>query len=205
MKRRAAGSSRAGGAAQMPFWRRAARLRAAAERSADLSPTDTATIADRSNTLRRNQMSTGMASYVVIAILTGALGAIHVPINGALGARIQSTAVATFTFYGVAFLIIACVTLLTTERESIRQLARVPVWLYLVPGIISVVVVASGTFLMPRLGAVNVFVITVFAQTLVRVAISHYGWLASPVDPISASKLAGAIMVAVGAVLVVRS
>ena len=150
-------------------------------------------------------MSGGMTLYVTIAILTGALGAVHVPINGALGARIQSTAVATFMFYGVAFLIIASVTLLTTERESIRQLARVPVWLYLVPGIISVVVVASGTFLMPRLGAVNVFVITVFAQTLVRVVISHYGWLASPVDPISASKAAGAIMVAVGAVLVVRS
>ncbi len=150
-------------------------------------------------------MSGNMPLYVAIAILTGALGAIHVPINGALGARIQSTAVATFTFYGVAFLIIAGFTLLTTERESIRQLGRVPVWLYLVPGIISVVVVASGTFLMPRLGAVNVFVITVFAQTLVRVMISHYGWLESPVDPITVPKLAGAAMVALGAVLVVRS
>jgi transporter family-2 protein len=149
-------------------------------------------------------MSGGLALYVAIATVAGALGAIHVPINGALGARIQSTAVATFTFYGVAFLIIAGITLLTTERESIRQLARVPIWLYLVPGIISVVVVASGTFLMPRLGAVNLFVITVFAQTIVRVVISHYGWLASPVDPISAPKLAGAAMVALGAVLVVR-
>jgi transporter family-2 protein len=152
-------------------------------------------------------MPTGMTLYVyvTIAILTGALGAIHVPINGALGARIQSTAVATFMFYGVAFLIIASITLLTSQRESIRQLASVPVWLYLVPGIISVVVVAAGTFLMPRLGAVNVFVITVFAQTVVRVAISHYGWLESPVDPISASKLVGAAMVALGAVVVVRS
>ena len=145
------------------------------------------------------------ALYVTIAILTGALGAIHVPINGALGARIQSTAVATFTFYGVAFLIIACFTLLTTQRESIRQLSYVPFWLYVVPGIISVVVVASGTFLMPRLGAVNVFVVTVFAQTVVRVVISHHGWLASPVDPINAPKLVGAAMVALGAILVVRS
>ena len=67
------------------------------------------------------------------------------------------------------------------------------------------VVVASGTFLIPRLGAINVFVITVLAQTVVRVVISRYGWLASPVDPISAPKLAGAAMVALGAVLVVRS
>jgi len=150
-------------------------------------------------------MSGGTTLYVVIAIVTGALGAIHVPINGALGARIQSTAVATFTFYGVAFLIIAAITLLTNERQSLRKLEGVPVWLYLVPGIISAVVVFSGTFLMPRLGALNVFVITVFAQTVVRVVISHHGWLASPVDPITAPKIAGAAMVALGAVLVVRS
>lgn len=150
-------------------------------------------------------MSTTTALYVTLAILTGALGAIHVPINGALGVRIQSTAVATFTFYGVAFLIIAAITLLTSERETLRQLSRVPVWLFVVPGVISVVVVASGTYLMPRLGAVNVFVLTVFAQTIVRVVISHFGWLASPVDPVNLPKLAGAAMVALGAVLVVRS
>lgn len=149
-------------------------------------------------------MSNTMTLYVAIAIFTGALGAIHVPINGALAARIQSTFVATFTFYGVAFLIIAAVTLLTTERETIYQLGRVPMWLYLVPGAISVLVVGSSTFLMPRLGAVNVFVITVFAQTTVRVVISHYGWLASPVDPITAPKLVGAALVALGAVLVIR-
>ena len=149
-------------------------------------------------------MSNSMTLYVALAIFTGALGAIHVPINGALAVRIQSTTVATFTFYGVAFLIIAGITLLTADRESIRQLGSVPIWLYLVPGAISVLVVGSSTFLMPRLGAVNVFVITVFAQTLVRVVISHYGWLASPVDPISAPKLVGAAMVALGAVLVVR-
>ena len=149
-------------------------------------------------------MSNSMALYVVIAIFTGALGAIHIPINGALAVRIQSTFVATFTFYGVAFLLIAGVTLLTTEREAIPNLGNVPVWLYLVPGFISVLVVGSSTFLMPRLGAVNVFVITVFAQTIVRVMISHYGWLASPVDPISAPKLVGAALVAIGAVLVIR-
>ena len=149
-------------------------------------------------------MSNSMTLYVALAIFTGALGAIHVPINGALAVRIQSTTVATFTFYGLAFLIIAGITLLTADRESIRQLGSVPIWLYLVPGAISVLVVGSSTFLMPRLGAVNVFVITVFAQTLVRVVISHYGWLASPVDPISAPKLVGAAMVALGAVLVVR-
>lgn len=149
-------------------------------------------------------MSNSVTLYVAIAILTGALGAIHVPINGALAVRIQSTAVATFTFYGVAFLLIATVTLLTTGRKTFDLLGSVPIWLYLVPGAISVLVVGSSTFLIPRLGAVNVFVITVFAQTSVRVLISHFGWLASPVDPITLPKLIGAALVAIGAVLVIR-
>ncbi len=36
----------------------------------------------------------------------------------------------------------------------------------------------------------------------IAVLISHFGWLSSPVDPISVQKLAGASMVALGAVLV---
>ena len=47
---------------------------------------------------------TSVALLVALAIVAGALGGIHVPINGALSMRLQSTVVATFTFYGVAFL-----------------------------------------------------------------------------------------------------
>jgi len=65
--------------------------------------------------------------------------------------------------------------------------------------------VGGHTYLIPRFGAVNVFVVAVFAQTTVRVVISHFGWLESPVDPIGPSKVLGAGMVALGSVLVVRS
>ena len=36
-----------------------------------------------------------MSGYILLAVLTGALGAIHLPINRALGERIQSSLVAT--------------------------------------------------------------------------------------------------------------
>ena len=70
---------------------------------------------------------------------------------------------------------------------------------------ISVVVVGSSTFLIPRLGAVNVFVIFFVAQFVVRMVLSHFGWLQSPVSPISWVKLAGGLMLFLGAVLVVRN
>ena len=150
-------------------------------------------------------MNGTLAFYLVLSVVVGALGAIHVPINGALGARIQSTLVATLIFYGVAFVTIITLTALTADRSAFRALPDVPAWYLVLPGLISVAVVSGHTFLIPRFGAINVFVVAVFAQTAVRVVISHFGWFESPVDPISVQKLAGAGMVALGSVWVVRS
>ena len=143
--------------------------------------------------------------YVALALLAGALGGIHVPINGALGARIGSALVATLTFYGVAFLVIAAANALFLDRSALSSLSAVPAWTYLLPGVISVLVVGANTYLIPRLGAINLFVLVVAAQLVVRATISHFGWLASPVDPIAWPKILGAAMVMVGAILVVRN
>ena len=46
--------------------------------------------------------------------------------------------------------------------------------------------------------------IVVAAQMLVRMIISHFGWLESPISPISWVKVAGGLLLVAGAVLVVR-
>lgn len=148
---------------------------------------------------------TSLLFLIALAILAGALGGIHVPINGALGMKIGSTIVATLTFYAVAFAVTAALALALSERSAFLALRDVPAWYFIAPGVISVAVVGSTTFLIPRLGALNVFVITIAASSIVRAVISHYGLLGSPVDPINAAKLAGATLVAVGAFLVVRN
>jgi transporter family-2 protein len=67
------------------------------------------------------------------------------------------------------------------------------------------VVVTGNTFLMPRLGAVYVFVITFTAQMLVRMLISHFGILESPVSPINGVKVIGGVLLVLGAVLMIRN
>ena len=64
--------------------------------------------------------------------------------------------------------------------------------------------VGSSTFLIPRLGAVNLFVIFVSAQLVVRMVVSHFGWLESPPSPIGWFKMLGGVLLVVGAVLVVH-
>ena len=144
-----------------------------------------------------------MTVYILLAIAAGTLGGIHVPINGALGERIQSSLVATFAFYGVAFTLIAIASALLAERSAFVALLTVPRW-YFVTGVISVLVVGTSTYLIPRLGAVNVLVIFVGAQLVVRMILSHFGWLQSPLSPISWTKLLGAFLLLTGAILVVR-
>jgi transporter family-2 protein len=78
-----------------------------------------------------------------------------------------------------------------------------PRWYYSA-GFISVLVVALSTFLIPRLGAVNPFVVGMMAQLLVRMVVSHYGWLESPVSPNSWVKAAGGVLLIVGALLAVH-
>jgi transporter family-2 protein len=141
--------------------------------------------------------------YLLLAIAVGVLGGIHIPINGALGARIDSTPVATFAFYGVAFGLISLVCLVIWDRPAFAALASMPRWYYSA-GVISVLVVGGSTFLIPRLGAVNLFVVGVTAQLLVRMIVSHFGWLESPVSPVTWVKVLGGVLLIVGAVLAVQ-
>lgn len=141
--------------------------------------------------------------YILMALAVGALGGFHVPINGALGSRINSVFVATFTFYGIAFLVITFFCLLTWDPKAFSALRTVPRWYY-IAGVISVLVVSGNTFLIPRLGAAYVFVLTFTAQLLVRMLISHFGLLESPVIPITGAKILGGCLLVIGAILIIR-
>lgn len=148
-------------------------------------------------------MSTHMMALYLMACAAGMVGGVHVPINGALGVRIQSPLMATLLFYGIGFAITGAAFLAFGNRDSIFALKTVPPW-YFLAGVLSFIWVASNTFLMPRLGAIHLFVIVLSFQMIARMVISHYGWLESPVSPISLSKLLGALMLMGGALLVVR-
>jgi transporter family-2 protein len=148
-------------------------------------------------------MNLQTAIYLVAAVVVGGLGGIHVPINGALGVRIHSALVATLTFYGIAFLVTSAACLVVWDRPAFLALKTVPPW-YFIAGVISVVVVGGSTFLIPRIGAVNVFVLAIAAQMLVRMVISHFGWFESPVFPITWMKVFGGLLLVIGSLLVVR-
>ena len=75
---------------------------------------------------------------------------------------------------------------------------------YFTAGIISVAVVGGSTYLIPRIGALNLFVLLFSSQMIVRMFISHFGLLESPVSPISLVKIGGGVLMVIGAAMMNR-
>ena len=148
-------------------------------------------------------MSTQLLLYG-LAVMIGIMGGIHVPINGALGDRIQSPLLATVVFYSIGLGMVGAAFLIAGNRAALTALTDAPRW-YFAAGAISAAVVGSSTFLIPRIGAMNLFVIVIALQMVSRMVISPYGWLESPVAPISPFKILGALMLLAGAVLMMRN
>ena len=60
------------------------------------------------------------------------------------------------------------------------------------------------TFLIPHIGARKFFILLIAGQIIMAMAVSHFGLLESPKDPINLTKIIGAIFVFVGVILSIR-
>jgi transporter family-2 protein len=83
------------------------------------------------------------------------------------------------------------------DSGTIENILRVPPPLYLT-GFISAFIVLAITFLIPKLGARQLVVLTIAGQILMAMIVSHLGVLESPEDPITLGKIAGAVLLVAG-------
>jgi len=85
------------------------------------------------------------------------------------------------------------------EFKTIKKIGDVPFWLYLT-GVFSAFMILGTTYLIPKIGMRQFFILTITGQILTAIVLSHYGFLGMPKDPISVKKLIGAVLVVFGAI-----
>ncbi len=83
------------------------------------------------------------------------------------------------------------------ERATLGNIRGVPAWLYLT-GFVSAFIVLAITFLIPKLGARQLAILSIAGQIQMAMAISHFGVLESPKDPITLKKIIGASLLVAG-------
>ena len=137
--------------------------------------------------------------YILASLLMGAMLSIYLPMNSAVSKYLGSPLTANITFFLVALVTSIFIFAIWGEFETINKIKEVPLWLY-ATGIFSAFMILVTTFLIPKIGVRKFFILTISAQILTAIIVSHFGFLGTPKDTISVKKVIGAILVVFGAV-----
>ncbi len=135
----------------------------------------------------------------LLSLLVGALLSIYLPMNSMVSRHLGSAITANITFFLMALATSIVLFAVWGDPASLARLRSVPSYLYLT-GFVSAFIVLATTYLIPRIGVRQFFILTVSGQILTALVVGHFGLLATPVDPLSAKKLVGAALVVLGAV-----
>jgi len=138
--------------------------------------------------------------FWLIAFVMGVITSVYLPMNGVVARYVGSALLANIPFYLLGAITTLLLYSLTGNFSAVSRFREVPSYLYL-SGFISAFLVFGSTFLIPRLGAGRFFVLFVTGQILMALAVSHFGLLDSPQDPITLKKLFGAILLLIGVAL----
>ena len=148
-------------------------------------------------------MNTWWLGSIALAAIVGMVLPLQAVLNARLGAVTQGALFASFVSFAVGTLVLAVVLAVSrTPWPSLRELTALPPWLWL-GGVIGAAFVFCGTLLVPRLGAAGLICLIVFGQVVGSLLVDHFGVL-SPTRPVDVMRLAGAVLVCIGALMVVR-
>jgi transporter family-2 protein len=140
---------------------------------------------------------------VFLSLVAGVAGSVQVAVSGAFGRRIG---VLEATAFGaiVAALIVTTVVLLTRDGlGGVTAGFRHPPWLW-IGGIMGAIVITTITFAAPRIGTFATIGLLIAGQLAMGVVIDALGLFGLQRIPLNPARLAGLILLAGGALLVLR-
>ena len=140
---------------------------------------------------------------IAAAAAVGVLLPLQALINARLGQVTEGALFASFVSFAVGTAALAVAVLATrTPMPEMRTLTALPPWVW-TGGVIGALFVLCATVLVPKLGAAGLICLVVSGQLIGSLLFEHFGVL-GPVRPADGWRLLGAVLVAIGAVLVLR-
>lgn len=138
-----------------------------------------------------------------LAVIAGIFIAIQAPTNALLGKASGSPIVAAFISFVVGMIALGAMVAVTGGRVLAPEFRSVP-WYAWLGGLYGAFFVAMAAFAAPRIGVATMLTAAVAGQIFAALMLDHFGLLGLARQPVSVERLAGAVLVLVGAVLVRR-
>lgn len=123
-------------------------------------------------------------------------------LNGNLRTALNSPAWAGLVSYAVGLITMVVTVIVLGERiPSWKTIADVP-WYAWSGGVFGGVFILLVILLLPSLGAATLFALVISGQVLAAVTLDHFGAFGLTPHPIGAARLAGAVLLIAGVVLI---
>jgi bacterial/archaeal transporter family-2 protein len=138
--------------------------------------------------------------YYLFTIFLGVILAVHLSMNGKVGSVLNNPRVGNALFWCIGAVAALAIGLTGWREGALGPLKDVhPV--LLTAGALGASLVFAIAWLIPEVGAGPLMIMLLAGQIVGGLLMSHFGWLGSPVDRITLSKLAGVALMIAGVVI----
>jgi bacterial/archaeal transporter family-2 protein len=139
---------------------------------------------------------------VAVAAVVGGLVATQAPLNSQLGRTVGGLH-ASVVALAVSFVALLALAAVTDGLGGIRRIGDAPLYVAIGGGLAGALYVGSIVFTVRALGATGLTAVTIAGQLVLAMVIDHFGWLGVERSPITAVKIAGVALLALGTWLVI--
>jgi transporter family-2 protein len=139
-------------------------------------------------------------SFFLLTALIGITITVHLAMNGKVGSALNNARVGNALFWCIGALGAVVIGLTGWQRGALAPIKDVNPML-LSAGILGASLVFGIAWLIPRVGAGPLTLVMVAGQIAAGLLLSHFGWLGSPVERITWSRIIGVLVMFGGVVL----
>jgi bacterial/archaeal transporter family-2 protein len=137
---------------------------------------------------------------LMFTIFLGIVLAVHLAMNGKVGASLNNPRVGNGLFWCIGAVAAVAIGATGWQSGALDGLKDVHPIL-LTAGAMGACLVFAIAWLIPQVGAGAVMITLIAGQVLGGMILSHYGWLGSPVKPVSLTNVIGAAVMVGGVLL----
>jgi transporter family-2 protein len=141
---------------------------------------------------------------ILLVFIAGGMVAIQAPTNSILAKAGGSPVLAALISFAVGTVALLAVWLIGGNRPGASAFAGLP-WYAWVGGLYGAVFVGVAAYAAPKIGVASLITIGIAGQIAMALLLDHFGALGLPREPINLGRVAGALLVIAGVVLVRRS
>jgi bacterial/archaeal transporter family-2 protein len=142
-------------------------------------------------------------SLYVLTMFLGVVLTVHLAMNGKVGAAVGNPKMGNMVFWCIGAIGAIAIGLSGWDSGALNGVKSVNP-LLLTAGLMGASLVFGIAWLFPQVGAANATLALLFGQIVSSMVLSHFGWLGSPLQPMTMRSVAGAAIMLAGVMLATR-